>query len=69
MSESLARLLVWGLTIYLGAGALFAICFAARLAGRLDPAARQGSAGFRLLVIPGATFLWPFLALRLLRPR
>jgi hypothetical protein len=44
----------------------FAIWFAARLAGRLDPVAEHGTWGFRLLVIPGAAALWPLLLRRVL---
>jgi hypothetical protein len=52
---------------YLGIGLVFALRFAWRWAGRLDPVASQGTWGFRLLVIPGATLLWPLLGWRLLR--
>lgn len=51
--------------VYVAIGALFAAWFAWRGAGRLDPVARYGSIGFRLLIVPGATVLWPVL-LRLL---
>lgn len=46
---------------YLALGSVFALWFAWRGAGRLDPAARGGSMGFRLLVLPGAALLWPVL--------
>jgi hypothetical protein len=52
---------------YLGAGFLFALGFAARGAGRLDPVATRGSPGFRILILPGATLLWPLLLAKLLR--
>jgi hypothetical protein len=52
---------------YLVIGALFAAWFAYRGAGRLDPAASGSTAGFRLLLVPGAALLWPYLALRLRR--
>ena len=54
-------------TLYLIAGTIFAVWFAARGAGRLDPVATHGSWGFRLLVIPGAALLWPYLLYRVLR--
>jgi len=54
---------------YLGARALFAVPFVARWAGRLDPAARTGTLGFRLLIVPGTVLLWPWLARRLLGAR
>ena len=59
----------WGLLAYLAAGLLFAVPFVARWAGRLDPAARNGSLGFRLLILPGSALLWPWLLARVLRTR
>lgn len=53
--------------IYLGVGLVFALAFAWRGAGRIDPAARNATWGFRLLIIPGAAALWPMLAGRWLR--
>ena len=52
---------------YLVLGASFAIWFAARGAGRLDPVAVRGSVGFRTLILPGAVLLWPLLLLRVRR--
>ncbi len=69
MSPTLARFLLAAAAAYLAAGACFAIPFALRWVGRTDPAARDGSPGFRLLLLPGATLLWPLLALRLNRSR
>lgn len=43
-------------------GLLFALPFLLRGAGRVDPAAREGSRGFRLLILPGTVALWPILA-------
>lgn len=53
---------VHALELYLGIGFLFALAFVARGAAAIDPAAREGSLGFRALILPGATALWPFLA-------
>lgn len=50
-----------GLGLYLAAGAVFAPWFALRGAGRLDANARAGTAGFRVLIAPGAAALWPLL--------
>ena len=52
---------------YLLLGLAFGLWFAWRGAGRLDPLARAGTTGFRLLIVPGASLLWPWLALRSLR--
>jgi hypothetical protein len=52
---------------YVALGLLFAVPFAFRFVNRLDPDARDGSLGFRLLIIPGAAALWPLLLRRVLR--
>ncbi len=57
------------LTAYAAIGVLFAIPFALRWAARLDPVAAKGTLGFRLLLLPGATLLWPWLALKVARAR
>jgi hypothetical protein len=49
---------------YAGIGAAFAAAFAAWGAGRIDPVARHGTWGFRLLILPGAVALWPLLLVR-----
>ena len=66
MPLALAEILIGITAGYLGVGLLFAIPFALRWCGRLDPAAMAGSPGFRLLIIPGAVLLWPLLGFRLL---
>ena len=65
MSDGPARLLVLAAAGYLAAGVLFAIPFATRWVGRLDPAAKSGTWGFRVMIVPGAVLLWPVLAARL----
>ena len=52
------------LGIYLLCGLFFAIPFAFFGVGKIDPHAAHGSWGFRLLIIPGATLLWPILLRR-----
>ncbi len=59
--------LVWAAKAYLLVGVVFAAWFVSRGAGRLDRAAASGTAGFKLLVLPGAAVLWPYLAFRLWR--
>ena len=66
MTAAAVALLIQG---YLVAGLVFAIWFAARGAGILDPVARAGTPGFRVLLLPGATLLWPWLALLIIRQR
>ena len=52
------------LGIYLAGGFIFAIALALGGVKKIDPHARHGSRGFRLLIIPGATLLWPLLLKR-----
>ena len=52
------------LATYLIAGFIFSIVFVSYGAGRIDPAASEGSIGFRLLIFPGCVALWPVLAQR-----
>ena len=61
MPLAVAEPLAFALQLYAGVGALFAVPFAWRGAGALDPAAHTGSWGFRLLILPGAAALWPVL--------
>ena len=58
-------LLIFG--IYLAVGLLFGIFFARKGVQVLDPVATGSPFSFRLLVIPGATALWPVLLIKLLR--
>ena len=55
---------VWIVAAYLGIGVVFAIGFVIRGAGRIDPDARDGTWGFRVLIFPGVSALWPWLAYR-----
>lgn len=64
MSAETASLVVQIAGAYLALGALFALAFVARGAARVDPDAREASWGFRVVVFPGVTALWPLLALR-----
>ena len=50
-------------------GAVFAGWFAIRGADRLEPGAVGSTTGFRLLLLPGALVLWPYLATRLWQAR
>jgi len=61
MPQPIATGLVWAFSIYAIAGFIFAIPFVLRGAGRIDPVARSGTIGFRLLIIPGTIALWPLL--------
>jgi len=55
--------------IYVALGVLFAVAFVTAGVGRIDPVARDGTWGFRVLVFPGAAALWPLLLARWLAAR
>lgn len=65
----LAEMIALVLVVYAGLGVLFAIPFVLRGAGAIDPAAKLGTRGFRLLIVPGSAALWPWLLTRWLRAR
>lgn len=69
MTTYAASIVMWIFAGYLAVGLAFAVLFAARWAGRLDPAARRGTWGFRLVIVPGAVLMWPVLVARLARAR
>ena len=64
ISPEVASWLVRLTGLYLAAGALFAGPFAFRLVNRMDTVAAHGTWTFRLLLLPGATLLWPWLLAR-----
>jgi hypothetical protein len=67
MAEAIARAVTLALGLYAAVGLVFALAFAARGASRLDPAAREGTLGFRIAIVPGAAAFWPLLLRRWLR--
>jgi hypothetical protein len=69
VSEALARGLLTVAGGYALVGVLFAVPFVWRGAGVVEPVAREGTLGFRLLILPGAITLWPYLLFRWLRAR
>lgn len=65
--ESVARALVLVFQIYVGLGLVVAVPFVVRGVGKIDPSAREGTRGFRLLILPGCVAFWPLIAWRWLR--
>jgi hypothetical protein len=60
----------WALLVlagYLAAGLAFGLAFVGRGAAVVDPAARGMPLPVRVLILPGAAALWPWLLLRWLR--
>jgi hypothetical protein len=62
-----AQLTVLVAQIYFAIGLVFAVLFAWRGAAAVDPAARGGTVGFRLLIVPASALLWPLLLRRWVR--
>ena len=58
-------LTVFGL--YLLAGFVFGVAFAFLGVKKIDPAAEEGTWGFKLLIIPGCAVFWPVLLKRWLK--
>ena len=67
MSTALAQGLVTVAGVYVALGVLVAVPFTIVGVGRIDPAAEDGTWGFRVLIVPGVVALWPWLAWRWLR--
>ena len=67
MSEALARALVTIAEAYAAAGLVFSVPFVLRGAGVLTPVAKEGTWGFRILILPGSATLWPYLLYRWVR--
>ncbi len=59
--------LLYAAATYTLLGILFSLYFCARGAGKVDPLAKSGTLGFRLLIFPGAVALWPLLLIRVRR--
>jgi len=59
-----AELLVNLLGVYAAVGVLFAIAFVIIGVSRVDPVAKNSTAGFRFIILPGAALLWPLLLRR-----
>lgn len=62
--DQAALVIARALEAYLALGLPFAIAFAVRGVGVVDPEAKASTRGFRLLVVPGAVALWPLLLRR-----
>ncbi len=60
----IAQALLTAAGIYLLCGMVFAVPFSLAGVSKIDPHAARASWGFRVLIIPGAMFLWPLLARR-----
>ena len=64
MAVDIATWVLTGVGIYAALGFVFALVFVTRGVQRIDPAASDGTRGFRALIFPGVVALWPLLASR-----
>ena len=64
---SLAHQFIRCVTLYLEIGGAVALVFAFGVVSRVEPSAAGGSLLFRVLILPGATLLWPLVAVRSVR--
>lgn len=60
--ETIVTALEWYLRIGAGVAIVFAL-----IVGRVVPSATGGSILFRVLMLPGATLLWPLIVVRTVR--
>lgn len=65
-TASLVLSLLYGYAI---CGIVFASWFVVRGVARLDPVAASGTAGFRILLVPGSAVLWPVLLAKVIARR
>jgi hypothetical protein len=52
------------IAVYALIGIIVALAFVSVGVGRVDPAARHGTLGFRVLIFPGAAALWPLMLIK-----
>lgn len=64
MSQTTALTIANAAGLYLTLGLLVAVPFVIWGVKRIDPAAQQGTWGFRLLIFPGVVALWPLIVKR-----
>ena len=62
---SILTLVLEALGLYLAVGLGFGLWFCFRAVGRVDPMAAEVGLGMRMILLPGATALWPLLLRRL----
>lgn len=53
--------------VYFLLGICFAVPFVLKGAKAIDPAAEEGSKGFRIMIFPGVALFWPLLLKRWLK--
>lgn len=64
MNLALANLIVTCAGLYLAAGLCFAALFVVFGVAKIDPGAKQMPIRARLIILPGATLLWPLMLVK-----
>lgn len=59
--SNVSEIVVLVITVYLSVGLVIAIGFVGWGVSRVDPAARNASIAFRILLVPGCVALWPWI--------
>lgn len=65
--EQVVEIIFQVFALYFSLGFLFSIVFVIWGVWRIDPAAKNTTWSFRLIILPGVIVFWPLLALRCLR--
>ena len=69
MIENAFAILLSVAAVYVACGLVFAVLFLARWCKSSDPSAKDGTWGFRVLIVPGIVALWPVLLAKVLALR
>ncbi len=65
----IANAILVAVATYIALGVVFGLYFIFKGISRLDHAAAGAAISFRVLMLPGAVGLWPWLLIRLIRTR
>lgn len=65
----LANVIVWAGLAYALVGVVVGAAFVARGVARVDHSAKGAPLGFRLMILPGAAALWPWVMAKWARAR
>ncbi len=66
---SIAGAIVYGLALYVAAGAVTAVAFVTVGLARVLPQPMPATLGARILLLPGSIALWPYILMRWRRAR
>jgi hypothetical protein len=69
LPDAFAIALLWFFGVYAVVGIIVGLAFTFRGIHRIDPAAAHAPLGFRLIILPGVSALWPWAVLKWYRTR